>query len=155
MRCRTPRISLTLLLLAVVSLSACAAIRASRARNAHLQRKTQQHVYDQPCKHVWPEARRILFKAGYSVKDTGRARSMTVETEWKFENDERSRYLVQGMQPSEGTCKVRFERMEESESGYTSTSRDWQLEWQLLQRIDPQAAAKIREVADQKAARAQ
>jgi uncharacterized lipoprotein len=141
------------LLALLVWLSGCAAIRAARARNTHLQRATQQYVYDQPCDQVWPAARRVLFEAGYAVESSERM-SSTIETEWKFHESSRSRYLVQGMEPASGKCRVRFERMEEDEDGYTSTSRDWEMEWRVLQQVAPRAAAEIQQTANQKAARA-
>lgn len=140
----------------VASSFGCASIRAANARNTYIQRKTKQYVYDKPCRRVWPTARQLLFERGYAAKNTGDVGGMTVETEWRYddETETRSRYLVQGTEPRKGKCKVRFNRMTEHEDGDMSTLRDTDAEWQLLQRVAPQDAAEIQKTADIKAERA-
>jgi hypothetical protein len=142
-------ILMALTVLALVFASGCASIRAASARNAYIHKMTRQHVYNTSCRQVWPTARQLLFAQGYSVKDTGEGTIMTLETEWKYQNRESVRYLVQGIQPAAQKCKVNFSvNSRSTSSDHINTSRDLEIEWNLLQKVDPAAAAKIRQEAE-------
>jgi hypothetical protein len=131
--------------------SGCAAMRASAARQAHINKMTKQHVYAMPCEQVWPTARQLLFTNGFSVKDTGEGTTMTLETEWAYQGQSSSRYLVQGIEPTESQCKVNFTKNTRSQNNHNSTSRDLDIEWQLLQKVDQESAQKILQEAEVKA----
>ena len=145
------------LVLVALAATGCAGIRASQARQDYIDQATRSHVYDKPCEQVWPDARQLLFAEGYSVKDTGEGTTMTVETEWNYEDEfddtEATRYLVQGSAPRSGTCKVEFTRSERDD-GDLETERDLEMEWELLQRVDPAEARQIRAEAEEEADRA-
>jgi uncharacterized lipoprotein len=137
---------------AVTLAASCASMRASAARSAHIDKMTKQHVYDQPCEQVWPTARQLLFSQGFSVKDTGEGTNRTLETEWAYQGKNSARYLVQGIEPSEEQCKVNFSKNERSSANnQTSSSRDLDIEWNLLKKADPDSAQKIMQEADLKA----
>lgn len=150
-------------LLALVFSSGCASMRASSARTAYIHEMTEKHVYESDCERVWPTARNLLFSKGYAVKDTGEGTVMTLETEWRHDgtSDSRdntiqsapaaSRYLVQGMQPDEEQCQVNFSMNHRSSNNSINSSRDLDLEWQLLQQVDPDAAAQISQEAEVRA----
>ena len=146
------------LIVTALAATGCAGIRASQARQDYIEQATRSHVYDKPCSQVWPDARQLLFAEGYSVKDTGEGAMMTVETEWNYEDEfddtEATRYLVQGTAPRDGTCKVEFTRSERQSDGDLETERDVDMEWELLQRVDPAEAREIRAEAEEEADRA-
>src|SRR5690554_196718 len=140
-------------LLALVFASGCATMRANSARTAYIHQMTERHVYNAACDQVWPTARTLLFSEGYAVKDTGEGTIMTLETEWRYDRQTSnttnantvtaSRYLVQGIQPEEGQCKVNFSKNTRSSDNNMAANRDLELEWHLLQQADPAAAAQI------------
>ncbi len=148
-------------ILSLAVLSGCASMRQYAARQEFIMKKTLQHEYEMPLAQVWPQARTILFEMGYEVKDTGEGGSYTLATEWRHESMETVRYLVQGVNTGSDSCKVLFTRAIKGTTGggfsgntnYGSSSsqqsnRDWQVEWNLIQRADPQAAAQINSGAD-------
>lgn len=152
----------SLSILMLIFSSGCATMRANSARTAYIHQMTEKHVYNSPCAQVWPTARNLLFSEGYAVKNTGEGMVMTLETEWKYINANSSanttssstvasRYLVQGMQPDEGQCQVNFSMNERSQNNNMDSRRDLELEWQLLQEVDPGAAAQIRQDAEVRA----
>ena len=126
----------------------CAAMRAASARNAYIKEQTEKFVYDKPLEQVWPEARVMLFEAGYQVKDTGEG-ATTLETEWKYDSGSKYRYLVMGLDQG-GKCQVRFTKAYQSGGKHKSTgsSRDWSMEFRLIKRVEPKQAAKIRADAE-------
>lgn len=133
---------------ALLCASGCAAIQKSQKRTQYIHQKTRNFVYDKKCEQVWVDAREMLFRKGYSVKDTGEGAQMTVETEWKRSDEEygrteASRYLVQGTAPEDGKCKVRFTRNIRREDGDLQSERDLDMEWTLLQRAAPERAQEI------------
>ena len=136
----------------LLSLSGCAALRAAAARNAHVSERTTQHVYAAPLVAVWPEARALLFEMGYTVRDTGEAGGMTLETEWLLEGDKATRFLVQGISVQANMSKVHFTlAVKDPETGAMATERSWEAEWRLIQRIDPASAMQIRAEAEREA----
>lgn len=142
---------LAVILFATTVLGGCAGIRAASARQAHINAETKNHVYNMPCQQVWPTARQILFAEGYAVKDTGEGSTMTLETEWAYKGQGSSRYLVQGIEPQAGQCKVNFTINSRSQKGNLDSNRDLEIEWELLQKVDQRAAQEIMQEAEMKA----
>ncbi len=143
---------LAIVMLAATMATGCASMRAAAARRQAIHQETANYVYNKPCSQVWPTARQLLFQKGYSVKDTGEANTKTLETEWNSDGKYQTRYLIQGMAPKEGQCKVQFTRNSRNlQTRNTDSTRDLDLEWELLQQVDQQAAAKIQQDAEVKA----
>jgi hypothetical protein len=139
------------------ALTGCAALNAAGARHQVIRSSTADHVYKAPLPAVWPEARQLLFEKGYEVRDTGESAQRTLETEWKYEEGARTRYLVQGIDVDGRTSRVRFSstrQVKTTNGTWTSgiADRDLWLEWELLRRVDPTAAAEIQARADNAAA---
>lgn len=130
----------------------CGALRAASARQDHINNRTQAYVYNRPVDQVWGSARQMLFELGYTVRDTGEGGSFSAETEWKQEGKERSRYLLTGSSVDAGRCTVQFMRAEESQRGGNwdndGTQRDFDIEFELIKRVEPDAAAQIESEAD-------
>jgi hypothetical protein len=137
---------------ASLGLSGCAAMRASGARHAHIEKETEGYVYDKPLAAVWPQARQILFAEGYEVKDTD---ASNAETDWKEDGDYRTRYLISGIAQSETTCKVEFmkaDQQKNKDGGWydPDTERDLGMEWKLIKKVSPDKAKAIEKDADAK-----
>jgi hypothetical protein len=136
-------------------LSGCASLRAAGAKHKYIESHVESYVYDKPLTTVWPDARQLLFSKGYSVKDTD---AQSAETEWKVEGSYRVRYLLTGTPVSETSCRVQFMKDEQSNSGgnwgTSQPERDLGLEWELLQKVSPEAAGKIKSEAEIEAEKA-
>lgn len=153
---RLPAVAVVALVAAAAISYGCAAMKQAQRRSAYIDQETRNFVYDKSCQQVWPDAREMLFREGYSVKDTGEGAQMTVETEWKradeeYGRTEATRYLVQGTTPEEGKCEVRFTRNERDEDGDLESDRDLEMEWKLIQRAAPEQARQIQSDAQSSA----
>lgn len=135
--------------------SGCAAMRGMSAKHAYREQQTENHVYKQPLKTVWPQARQLLFEQGFEVKDTD---GTNAETEWRIapgDNTQRERYLLSGLEVSESECKVQFTKATEFKTGANwgspQTERDLGLEFDLIKKADPDAFAQIEAEGDRRA----
>lgn len=138
------------LVIVAPALGGCAAMRASGARHAHIEKETETYTYDKPLSAVWPQARQMLFTEGYEVKDTD---ASNAETSWKNTDGYRSRYLLSGIAVDDGHCQVQFMKAEEQKNkdgGWheADIERDLGMEWKLIQKIAPDKASKIEAEAD-------
>ncbi len=134
----------------VPTLSGCAALRASGARHAHIEKQTETYTYDKPLSAVWPQARQLLFTEGYQVKDTD---ASNAETSWKTNENYRSRYLLSGFAVDDDHCQVQFMKAEErknKDGGWHNADieRDLGMEWKLIQKVAPDKASKIKADAE-------
>lgn len=134
----------------VPSLTGCAAMRASGARHAHIEKETESYTYDKPLSTVWPKARQLLFTQGFEVKDTD---ASNAETSWKTDGSYRTRYLLSGIAIDDGHCQVQFmkaEQQKKKDGGWHSPDieRDLGMEWKLIEQVSPERASKIKKDAD-------
>lgn len=133
----------------VIATSGCAAMRASAARQKHIEDTVTAYTYQQSCGEVWSTARTMLFGQDYQVKSADAAAGLTLETEWKsLSGGTSARYMFQGKQPTDDSCKVVATKATKDQAGKTSTVRDWNIEWDLLQQVDTVAAANIKTDAE-------
>ncbi len=158
--------SLSLVLLAVTALAAgCAASR----REAYIQDKARQYVYRKPIAEVWPQVRMLLKEKDLPLREAPRA--YEISTDWHQVGAPSTlgtnyvRYLVRGKQPSPVLSTVEIFKQNRTEAGpgpvdartgqrreigtdTTNLVRDTELEWELLQRVDPEGAKALREEAE-------
>jgi uncharacterized lipoprotein len=135
--------------LAIIGVAGCAAMRASQARDAQLEKLTTAHTYKQSCQEVWGATRTMLFAQNYQVKSADAAAGLTLETDWKDEKEgNASRYMFQGTAPAEKECKVMATRAFKTAKGDTSMQRDWKMEWNLVKQVDLTAAQLYEEDAN-------
>lgn len=142
---------MTLVSLAIfaVGMSGCAAMRASQAKDAQLEKLTKEHTYKQSCQDVWGATRTMLFAQNYQVKSADAAAGLTLETDWKDEKEgAQTRYMFQGSAPAEKECKVVATRALKTAKGDTSMNRDWKMEWNLIKQVDMTAAQGYEADAD-------
>ena len=168
---KLPKPSTALMLLAALALtSGCAA----RQREAFVHDKAHEHVYRAPLAEVWPHARALLQEKGYSLMEA--KGGFEAQTEWLQTSGASSlgttfqRYLMRGRERGPGQSSVEFYKMVRSESrgadnvdenggrgGGMNTAQasnqsilDLEMEWELLQRVDPEAAKAYQAEAEQK-----
>ncbi len=140
--------ALLLFALGALTMLGCGALRAASARQAHINEQMQNYTYEKSLDQIWPEARALLFEAGYQVRDTGEG-STTLETEWsRSEGGSVVRYLVQGIELDGGKAQVRFNSQAKTKDGSAGGGRDYSMEWRLVQRVEPTRAARIEGDAD-------
>ncbi len=132
----------------------CSYIKSSMAKSKYIHETTKAYVYKKPLKQVWPKARQILFKKGYSVNDSG---EYMAETEWKTNDTNRERYLLAGIEVDDESCKIQFTHASESRdstsgsfSGGVSTERDLDLEYKLIKNVSQKEHDRIEKEAEAK-----
>jgi uncharacterized lipoprotein len=157
--------TLLLLVAAVTLTTGCASSR----RETYLRDKASTHVYRQPLAEVWPKAQELLTEEGYSLMQTKTGFEMT--TDFMMQGAPSSlgtsyaRYLVRGIEKGPGQCTVEFLKQARLESraapgnpgaatepptsDSTSTARDSEMEWKLIQKADPEAAKALEAEATQ------
>jgi len=158
--------SLSLVLLAVSTLAVgCASTR----RDVYIQDKAMQHVYRKPIAEVWPQVRSMLQEKELEMREA--PGGYEISTDWQMVGAPSSlgtayvRYLVRGKQPTPAMCSVEIYRQNRTEAGQgpmdaqtgqrrdigtdtTNMTRDMEMEWELLQRVDPEGAKALREDAE-------
>ena len=158
--------SLSLVLLAVASLAAgCTASR----REAYIQEKAGQHVYRKPLAEVWPEVRMLLKAKDLPLRESPGA--YEISTDWHMVGAPSTlgtsyvRYLVRGRERAPAMCSVEILKQNRTESGEspvdartgqrqqignnaTNLVRDHELEWELMQRVEPESAQALRQEAE-------
>lgn len=129
-------------------------MRRSALRTQFTREKVESYTYKRDCAEVWPTLRMIMFEEGYSVRDTGEATLMTLESNWKVDStfqdgtQWQSRILAQGGSNGPDSCQVAISQQQMRDSKPRGSSRHWEMEWKLLQRIDPADAENIRDSAN-------
>lgn len=130
-------------------------MRGMSAKHAYREQQTENHVYKQPLKAIWPQARQVLFEKGFEVKDTD---GSNAETEWRLDpsdNKQRERYLLSGVEVSDSECKIQFTKATQFKNGADwgspQTERDLGLEFDLIKKADPDAYAQIEAEGDKRA----
>jgi len=149
---KSSRMSLGLFVLAV-TMSGCAYFRAAGARADARREGIEKFTYGKACDALWPELRKDLFTRGISVKDSDTGGSFAIETEPKNVREGVSeRYLITGTAVEAGRCKIEALKQTLSGNGQIEGGRDADLEWHLIQKLDPAGAAKIESDAEAAAA---
>jgi uncharacterized lipoprotein len=159
-------LSLSLVLFALATLATgCAASR----REAYVQEKASQYVYRKPMAEVWPQVRMLLKERDLPLRES--PGTFEISTDWHMVGAPSTlgtnyvRYLVRGKQPTPAMCAVEIFKQNRVEAGQgpvdartgqrqglgtdsTNLQRDMELEWELLQRVDPEGAKSLRAEAE-------
>ncbi|ATB35512.1 hypothetical protein CYFUS_000925 [Cystobacter fuscus] len=142
---------------------------ASSRREMYIQEKASGYVYRKPMAEVWPQVRSLLKEKELPIREAPGA--FEIATDWAMVGAPSSlgtnyvRYYVRGKQPSPVLSAVEIFRQNRTESGpgpvdsrtgqrqalgtdTTNMTRDRELEWELLQRVDPEGARALRAEAE-------
>ncbi|HSP78753.1 MAG TPA: hypothetical protein VLQ93_09505 [Myxococcaceae bacterium] len=145
---------------AAVLVTGCAATR----RQAYIQEKASQYVYGKPLAEVWPQVRTLLQQKDLPLREA--PGTYEIATDWHQVGAPSTlgtsfvRYLVRGREAGPARSAVEVFRQNRTVSGpgamdsrtgqaqeigndTTSMQRDHELEWELLQRVDPEGAQAL------------
>jgi hypothetical protein len=148
--------------LALAVVSGCAGMRAAQARQSSLQNAMNNNMMTAAPDQVLAMARLVLVERGFAPKDVGQG---VLETDPKSSSSsswskggsssyESWKYVVTAMVVGNGTKLVVMRNSQSSNSGMTSSSsnsksvRDYEMELEILRRIDPASASRIESDAD-------
>lgn len=156
--------------LSSVVLAVCllAAGCATNRRELFLQEKASGYVLHKPLGEVWPQVRSMLRERDLPMREV--AGGFEIATDWWMQGAPSSlgtsyvRYYVRGKHPSPETCVVEIFRQNRTTQGTeeiptqnsrasastetNSMTRDRELEWELLQRVEPETARALRAEAE-------
>ena len=154
-------------LLPVLALAVLATGCASSRREMYIQEKASDYVYRKPLGELWPQVRSFLTEKELALREAPGAHE--ISTDWQQQGAASNlgtsyvRYLVRGHQPSPGLSSVEIVRQNRVESGQgamatpnnrtagtdsSSRTRDREMEWELLQRLDPEGAKALQAEAE-------
>ncbi len=144
------RLARTALVIAFLLAASCGWLMGKMAEQMHKQRALDDHVYKEDIGEVWKELAEIGESVGCDMPDkpkVGETIECTGSDKYWIRVDERS-----------GGHQVEIEtevtRKDADGKEKTSRERDWDLEWKLLERVDPDTAKKIQDEADAKGEKA-
>ncbi len=117
----------------------CASLRHAGYRDQYISAQLQDYVYTTNFAEAWGKARVLLFESGYQVRDSGNG--YNVETEWGWTSDnERRRYLVSAYAVNNNGYVIHFDYVNETinsgTSPYVKSGRDYDMEYELLKRVN-------------------
>lgn len=131
--------------------ASCGWLMGKMAEQMHKQRALDDHVYKQDVGEVWKQ----LSDIGESVGCDMPSEPKIGETIDCVSGDDK--HWIR-MDARDGGHQVEIEvevtRKDADGKETTSRERDWDLEWKLLERVDPDTAKKIQEEADAKGEKA-
>ena len=120
-------------------LSACSGSKHAYYKDQYITSQVDPYVYSTDYQRVWQEARSILFHHGFRVIPG--ADPSTIETDWALVSDNTyRRYLVTGYNYGDGRSTVHFDYYQETRnpgySPYTTSGRDYDMEYQLIKAVE-------------------
>jgi hypothetical protein len=140
---------------ALLATAGCASTRLAAARDDYLRQSLGSFVYGMNCQSLWPvgidravagqppqSALGNFFSEGFATRETYDG-GLTVATSW---DQSWVRYRATGMVVPPGRCAVTFTRDSQPDTddpGKSVSGPDWEMALELLQRVDPAAAARI------------
>jgi len=124
-------------------LGGCASLREAEARDDVRDAKVAGWVYRQPCSEVVRATRELLFAKDFQV--TAPADALEFETSWRLKRGAQmhagTRFLISATVVESGGCRLEATRQQLNQSGGSEGGeRDLDLEWEVLRRVDPEAA---------------
>jgi hypothetical protein len=115
----------------------------------HIARLTATHVYAGPCSPVVQRVRETLEDHEFDPREVPAAGGLALETPWRRRTFARTgdgprgvRYLAHAEPAGAAGCRITLVRETSGIEGVAS-ARDLELEWEVLSRVDPQAARRI------------
>jgi hypothetical protein len=154
-------------LAAALATTGCASIRLADARAAYFQNELSHLQYQRSCEQLWGDVLRLLASKGYPLEGRDREYSgevrqggfaqlvsggsetkrtpeggLTMRTGW---DSSLTRYQVTGYQPAPNACQVAFlyQWQDDVDPATVHEAQGWQMELDLLRRVDPAAASQM------------
>lgn len=151
MKSMTKRLIIAFLMLLLCASLGCTSMKKAYYRDQYIGGQMQSYSHTTDFTRLWSEARTMLFEAGYAVRDSGNG--YNVETEWgRVDNNTMRRYLLVGYVNEDGTSSIQFNYVEETRNeGVRPTqksSRDYEMEFELLRRVNYNQWLEIERAAD-------
>jgi hypothetical protein len=168
MRNRNPWTVAVAVLLAA---SGCKSLTAGGAGPAYVRDAMREYRFPKACEVLWVDALKIIADDGFGLVGSdrelagqekqgvisnflNRGHSTTRDDDGVFEsesdaNGQGLRFLVKGKPAGPDGCFVQYFAIQDDRANSTETRhRDYDKELQLLSRVDPAAAARILDAAD-------
>lgn len=145
------RRSLRILALGIaLALPACGWIVGEFAQQMHRQNALKQHVYKQDIAELWKEVRDLWTSHGCEAPE-----QPTLGQTIACEANEK-RWLRVDARDGGHRVEIEVERTQKDAEGkdVVVRDRDWELEWKLLERVDPDTASRVESEAKAKADKA-
>ncbi|MBO4351204.1 MAG: hypothetical protein J6A01_09705 [Proteobacteria bacterium] len=149
---RVARILLALVLVLSCFSFGCASLRHASYKENYIHQQMDSYAYQTNINNLWSSARTLLFHHGYRVRGPGNGYQM--ETDWGYTDtdDTFRRYLVTAYQNNDGTNAIHFDYFEETRHEgqplYTTSGRDYAMEYELLRMVDSQGWAAVESAAE-------
>jgi hypothetical protein len=145
------RLDLAALIALALAFAACATIRAARIRHQALEAKTERYRFERAPIEVWSATKEVLSARGFQAKDSGEPGTFALETDWKFDNTSRTRYVAEVTADDDGV-RLEIDKDTSFKDGLSTTrARDLDLELEVIRALDPDAAARIQLEANEAA----
>lgn len=142
--------SLSLGFALALALPACGWIAGELTQQLHRQRALDDHVYKQDLAQLWKEVRDLWTSHGCEAPEQPKVgETIACEANEK-------RWLRVDARSGGHQVEIEIERKQTNAEGKETLvrERDWNLEWKLLERIEPDTAAKIEAEAEAKGEKA-
>lgn len=150
------------ILTSVISLSSCAGMRAQRARHAYLKESLSDRTLAATPEELLAQTRMVLVEQGFVPHDVSPG---MIETDWKQQSTSGSagassagwKYVATALATPQGTRLVIMRNGQNYHSGsagassHSTSDRDFNLELQILKRIDAAAGSQIEAEAEARA----
>jgi hypothetical protein len=122
-----------------IALPACGWIVGEIAQQLHRQNALQQHVYEQDIAVLWKQVRDLWTSRGCEAPE----QPVIGETLACEANEKR--WLRLDARDGGHRVEIEVERTQKDAEGKDKLvrERDWELEWKLLERVDPDTASRI------------
>ena len=148
------------LVVCLVGLSACGDMSPKDHKGSYIGHQTAQYLFDQSCEATFEDADHVLYVNGFSPEQIESDLMIAPEDDTRVIRDENPcceripGYRVRAIAPDEETCRIEAYATETKECRTARTqSRDLDLEWEILQRANPERAEQIEREAEQYADR--
>ncbi|HLT37614.1 MAG TPA: hypothetical protein VK034_15080 [Enhygromyxa sp.] len=133
-----------------LALPACGWIVGEITQQLHRQEALKQHVYTQDIDELWRQVRDLWTSHGCEAPE-----QPTIGETLACEANEK-RWLRVDRRGEGHRVEIEVERTQKDAEGKDKLvrERDWELEWKLLERVEPDTASRIESEAEAKGAKA-
>jgi hypothetical protein len=122
------------------------------ARQQHIDSARDTFVFRAPAQRLYDQARALLGERGHALPAGPAPVDTTIESPWVGPAHHQKRFLVRIIRVDDGRHLVHLIGQSRGEDGTVFFSERWrELEWELIQRVEPARAVDIARAANKKA----